>query len=100
VSERYRFWKKINNHPLFLCPVEKMCSNEQITVLPCGHIFSSKTIKKLNNAITPEFEFKISVNNGFTTQFTECLWCESIQEIVNPCILVLGTNFSIENSFL
>ena len=93
LNEPYVFWKKINHHPLFLCPVEKVCKNQQIIVLPCGHIFSFETVKKLSEIITKKVEFRNSVNKIYLIQTMDCPWCESVQEIIFSNKLILGIHF-------
>jgi len=78
--ELYRFWKKINTHQFFLCPIEKDSSKKKIAVLPCGHIFSLGTIIKLSDKILTNENYLNQMMKMIQIKLIECPWCDIIHE--------------------
>jgi hypothetical protein len=92
-SENYRFWKKINIHSFFLCPVQKESCCKQSNVLSCGHIFSLETIKKLSDDVITDIEFFLITKKLLNTRFIDCPWCEIIHEEFLSLNLILDHCF-------
>lgn len=88
-SERYRFWKNINTHSFFVCPVEKVPSQDDTWILSCGHVFSQGTIVDLyeyflDHRIDPTRYYFLKFwqrkyNLSLPTITLECPWCEMIK---------------------
>jgi len=78
--ELYRFWKKINTHQFFLCPIEKDSSKKKTGILPCGHIYSLGTIIKLSDKILTNENYLSQMRKMTQLKLIECPWCDIIHE--------------------
>jgi len=99
-DENYRFWKKINIHSFFSCPVEKGSLHAKITALRCGHIFSLKTIVELREKTCSFCDYLLITGEYRLSVFIECPWCETIDETFGYLILSLDKYPSLNPLFL